>query len=88
MWFQFGKFCYGNYEQEQTGLKLQLDSPLKFLFLYAFSLATASRGNTFCLKSHFAAAAAAAAIVAAAAYFFTVIVTVRGQVVASILSQV
>ena len=77
MWFQFGKFCYENYEyQEQTGLKLQLDSPLKFLFLYAFSLATASCGNTFCLKPHFAAAA-----------YFSLSLSMS-EVVASILSQV
>ena len=55
--FNLATFCYEIYEyKEQTGLKLQLGSSLKFSFLYAFSLAVASCGNTFCLKPHFAAA--------------------------------
>ena len=54
VWFQFGKFCYENYEyKEQTGLKLQLGSPLKFSFLYAFSLAAGSCGNTFLFEATF-----------------------------------
>ena len=82
VWFQFGKFCYENYEyKEQTGLKLQLGSPLKFSFLYAFSLATGSRGNTFLFEATFFCCRRPLCV------YFSVMVSVGGQVITSILSQ-